>query len=738
MKKHIYIALLAMLPAWLLSSCEQSSTVAEENCATECESFEKAVPVWAEGRAAETNLYLSFRQVFDGSKAKKAAIRLAASTNFRLKMNGEFVGHGPSVCAHGFYRIDEYDLTPWMKEGQNVLSVEVAGYNVDSYYLLKQPSFLQAELLVDGKVVASTGDDSFQAYELKFRRSESGKLSFQRATAEDWNLTPDYLEWTTNPDWTGNAVKLEKQEAKNLLRRGCPYPDYSVHAACEINPTLFKFQTNSSGFLGFTIHVTEQTHLRVNFDEILNPEGHVNSGRLGFDARVIYDLAPGDYTLESFEPYTMQYVEFLVESGQATVGYVYMRDYCGSAVTRAKFQSDNEVLNRLFEAARETHRQNAVDVFMDCPSRERAGWLCDSYFSSRVAFDMAGHTQIEHNFLENFLLPDSFPEVDPGMLPMCYPSDHYNHNHIPNWAMWFVMELEEYLHRSGDRALIDQARKRVYELVDYFKPFLNEDGLLEHLTRWVFIEWSDAANFTQDVNYPSNMLYASMLEVIGKLYDDAELLAQAEQVRETVRKQSYDGRFFCDNAVRQEDGTLKRTDNHTEACQYYAFYLKTATPDLYPELWKRLCEEFGPIRHTDNRYPDVPFANAFIGNYLRLEALSQQGLSKQLLSECIAEYTKMANLTGTLWENMGTYASCNHGFAAHIEHVLLRDILGVYDVSPTEKTVTLRFIDAGLKHCKGVIPVGNEDITVEWFCTDGKFEYNVDLPRGWKCVFSEK
>ena len=38
----------------------------------------------------------------------------------------------------------------------------------------------------------------------------------------------------------------------------------------------------------------------------------------------------------------------------------------------------------------------------------------------------------------------------------------------------------------------------------------------------------------------------------------AELLAQAEQVRETVRKQSYDGRFFCDNAVRQEDGTLKR------------------------------------------------------------------------------------------------------------------------------------------------------------------------------------
>ena len=26
----------------------------------------------------------------------------------------------------------------------------------------------------------------------------------------------------------------------------------------------------------------------------------------------------------------------------------------------------------------------------------------------------------------------------------------------------------------------------------------------------------------------------------------------------------------------------------------------------------------------------------------------------------------MADLTGTLWENDGAYASCNHGFASHV------------------------------------------------------------------------
>ena len=110
--------------------------------------------------------------------------------------------------------------------------------------------------------------------------------------------------------------------------------------------------------------------------------------------------------------------------------------------------------------------------------------------------------------------------------------------------MWFVVELEEYLHRSGDRAMIDAAKPRVYALIDYFKPFLNEDGLLEKLTRWVFVEWSHANNLVQDVSYPSNMLYAHMLDVAGRLYNDAALNKQAEQVRETIRQQSFDGEFF--------------------------------------------------------------------------------------------------------------------------------------------------------------------------------------------------
>ena len=39
----------------------------------------------------------------------------------------------------------------------------------------------------------------------------------------------------------------------------------------------------------------------------------------------------------------------------------------------------------------------------------------------------------------------------------------------------------------------------------------NEDGLLENIPGWVFVEWSKANELTDGVNYPSNMLYSATL-----------------------------------------------------------------------------------------------------------------------------------------------------------------------------------------------------------------------------------
>jgi len=338
---------------------------------------------------------------------------------------------------------------------------------------------------------------------------------------------------------------------------------------------------------------------------------------------------------------------------------------------------------------------------------------------------------IERDFLENFLLPDCFSNIPDGMIPMCYPADHPNGVFIPNWALWFVLELEEYVGRSGDRDLAEALRPRVLKLLEYLRRFENSDGLLERLKGWVFIEWSKANEFVQDVNYPTNMLYAAALEAAGRMYGLPELTRRADMLRQVIRQQSFDGTFFVDNAMR-EGGSLRPTGNRTEICQYYAFFFGICSPETHPDLWQRLLDEFGPRRQATGAYPEVHPANAFMGNYLRMELLSRYGHCRQLLEESVDYLLYMAERTGTLCENIGPTASCNHGFASHVVHVLYRDILGLYRVDKPNCVVHVRLADLPLHWCSGRMPLGKDAVSLQWRRSGGGTQFRIQVPAGYE------
>jgi len=316
-------------------------------------------------------------------------------------------------------------------------------------------------------------------------------------------------------------------------------------------------------------------------------------------------------------------------------------------------------------------------VVMDCPTRERAGWLCDSYFTAQSAWYFTGDTIIEKVFLENFLLADEFPGIPEGMLPMCYPAEHADGNFIPQWAMWYVIQLEKYFERdpSADRY---QFRRICYGLVHYFERFKNSDGLLEKLDKWNFVEWSMANEWVQDVNYPTNMIYSKMLKLIGTWFDDTELLEESEKLKQKITEQSFDGTFFVDNAIRQEDGSLKVTENRSEVCQYYAFFFNLANDDeRFIESKNIILNVFGPHRKAKGLMPEIANANAFIGNYLRMEILLRWGKNRQVIEEIKDYFYVMAQTTGTLWEFDSIQGSLNHGFASFAGVAIFKALMGL-------------------------------------------------------------
>ena len=233
-----------------------------------------------------------------------------------------------------------------------------------------------------------------------------------------------------------------------------------------------------------------------------------------------------------------------------------------------------ETLDSICRGAVRTFAHNSVDLYMDCPSRERAGWLCDSYFTAKTEYALTGETKVEDAFLENYRLYESNGEYPKGMLPMCYPSDKKPKEElfIPQWTMWYILEAEEYIHKRGHGNMAEDFRESIYGLLDFFRRYENEDGLLERLPGWNFVEWSDANQWTWDVNYPTNFLYAQVLECIGKLYGDEECRRRSEEVRRTAVEQSFNGRYFLDHAVRDERGKLRlecTAPRHASTMRYY-------------------------------------------------------------------------------------------------------------------------------------------------------------------------
>lgn len=706
--------------------------------------FQKAEPVWAVGRSREKNCELSFLFTLDGTASTLLAV--AASSVYRCWINGRFVAAGPARTAHRHFRVDELELTPYLVDGKNVVVIEVVGYNINSYDTLDQPAFLAAEFYREGNVVSYTGDDSMRVYERSQRVSKVQRYSYQRAFSEAYRFcakdaafyktghcdnvpvqmehqypgifidrevrkpqyeclrpekileygdadfsykctspvrdrsyldigealhgfVPDELEWRLSDDGQNISFRSRK------IPDGITLPVEMQHAYA-----MMAFPYNATGFLRFSISCETECTVTVLFDEILIG-GRLDFLRLTSCNCFRYELDAGEHRVMTFVPYTMKYVKIIV-NGKAVLQNVDVLEYKHPPVKYRVNVPVDSALEAINNAATETFRANAVDIFTDCPSRERAGWLCDSFFMARVERILTGESILEHAFLENFLITEGFRNIPEGMLPMCYPADHYNKEFIPNWAMWFVLELEEYVQRSQDVLLAERARPRVYALLKYFEEFENEHGLLERLENWVFVEWSRAndPDVVQDVNFPTNMLYARMLQAVANLYGDTYQEEKCERIRKVIRSRSLKGLFFTDNERRTAEG-LVNPMICTEVCQYYAFFTGTASCETDRALWDTLVKDFGPERKQTRLYENVAFANAFIGNYLRLELLYRAGMYDEVVNNIKGYFSEMASKTGTLWEHDAPSASCNHGFASHVVYWLA----GIYGVSENEE-----------------------------------------------------
>ena len=472
---------------------------------------------------------------------------------------------------------------------------------------------------------------------------------------------------------------------------------------------------SKTGFPVLRLRVYDHSVIDIVFDEADTSD---EPGPIGIDFKrngthniLHYDLTPGTYELTGFIPVSGKYFRLLVEEGwvEPLPNAFEVISLENPDATRLAARIEDSELSLVFEAARESFRQCAVDVLMDCPSRERAGWLCDTYFTARAEALLTGENAVEKAFLDDYAHYVNRGDQPPKMIPMCHPSDYGDQGYIPNWPMFYVLELLEAKKRNQRTLDLEGAYKKIAPFLEWCESFRDEEGFLENVDGVVFVEWSHANDLesTRGVNFPTNMLYERMLEALSELYPErlGYLKERARGLRKAIMALGYDGKWWNDNAMRNKEGKLVLTGRVSEVTQYYAFHFGFASKEKDPELYERVFSLLGPKRSPKVSEDEVFPANMFIGYYLRLSSLLKEGEFEKVLDEARIYFGKMALRTGTLWEYDSYFASLTHGFASFAANIIVECLSGVYLIDEVKKVVHRRKGKRVAIKCRFDIPV---------------------------------
>ena len=681
--------------------------------------FYTAKPIYPAGHSKDMHSFCCFRAT--AASLKGTELHIAAATFYQLYVNGKFIARGPARTAKGYAREDVISLDG-IGEEKNEILIAVAGYYIFGGATVRQEAFLLAELRAGDDVLLATGCD-FQAYMPKCKCLKVERYSSQRHFNEVWDFRHGhFLEDISNP-----VVCEVLNNEFTILDRLAPYPyyeDITVTGICsrgtlafdetlpyhtefysdpsapsrfareeimhfpyewvqrhvqsktggaeelpltigELEYAILDFGRIETGFILLSALANEEADVIVAFSE------YSATDRFEFTNihahNVLEYLLPTGKPMElvSFEPYVMKTAIIAVKRGSITLSRFGIKNFAHD-IRGVKYPDfKDETLNAVYRGAVRTFAHNALDIYMDCPSRERAGWLCDSYFTGQTEYVLFGETKVEDAFLQNYRLYKNRGEYPQGALPMRYPSEHHTSRFIPQWTMWYILEVEQYINQRGHRAEAELFRPSIEGLLTLYAKYENADGLLERLPSFNFVEWSRANDWTMDVNYPTNFLYAAVLEAVYRLYGDDTMHQRSRAVIAETTKQSFNGKVFLDHAVRDEKtGELVACPGDcSEAGQYYAILFGDVDleNEQYAYLKDLVYNVFGADR-TD--HPEIHPINAFIGAYLRLEVLLKLKQYPLVLRDVAAFFGCMEATTGTLWEYRQEKGSKDHGFAS--------------------------------------------------------------------------
>ena len=685
--------------------------------------------LWAKADTLSRRSIILRRSFKPWKAIRKAELRICGLGFYELTINNQKVGDSEFAPLWSdydksiFYQL--YDVTDYLQQDYNEIRVLLGNgfYNEQGgrYHKLRisfGPPTLRFFLYViyeDGMRERLLSDENWEW-------SPSPIVFNSIYGGEDYDARIEPVEW--------KPVVIQKAP-KGLLRKQIAEPvklieRYPVKKTLRKDSILvYDMGQNLAGYPEITVKGKRGQYLKITPAETLTPEKFCNQKQTGRPHYYTYVLkGEGKETWHPrFSYYSFRYLQ--IEGDIEVLKDVQSCFIYNAAQRIGTFECSNPLINDTHRLIDRAIRSNWQAVWTDCPAREKLGWLEQDWLNGEaLVYNYDARSMIEQtmqNIVDAQHEDGSMPEIAPEYT-IFTGSWAKPFQESPEWGGAIIALPMLYWLHYGDISL---AREYYEPMKRYINYLASQDSA--YILKMGLGDWYDygpgRAGFSQNTpmplvataHYYQWMCYMYVLAKQLGHKDEANSFNQrAENIRQAFNREFYD-------AKRKIYGT------GSQCSLALPLYLKLVPEKDFDAVLQNLVKDIH--QHGDR------LTTGDVGNRYLFYTLAQNG-HRELLYKMLNHYDvpgygyqiKKGQTTLTEQWNPDHGASMNHFMMAHIENLLIPDLLGIQRHGDLIEIAPHPVGD--LTWCKGSTMSANGMVSVSWRIKKDKFLMDIEIPEG--------
>lgn len=468
------------------------------------------------------NHHMLVRKTFTlAEKPEKVLLDISADDYYKLYLNGHFAAQGPAPGYPFHYYFNRLNVTRYLHPGTNVIAVHI-------YY-----QGLVNRVWCSGDYRQGIIAEMYNSSSCIVKTNHTWKYSHARefATGQPFGYDTQYPEIIDNrlkavgwkeesfndQDWF-SCMENEKDDHVLFLQ---PTPTLMVY---DTRPKTIESNQEGHYLLDFGREITGHIEMKADgnsgqrveilYGEELNEDGTVRCDmRCNCLYRDIWTLAEGENLFEPYDYKAFRYIEVkapphtvLPDSIKAVTRHYPMRN------ETCRFSSSNALLNQIWDICKNGVRLGCQEVFTDCPSREKGQYLGDATVTALSHLYLTGELKLYKKHLEDFACS---ARICPGLMAVAPCSLKQE---IADYSLLWPYQLLNYYRHSADKRFLKKMLPTAEGILQYFKSFAREDGLLENVTgKWNLVDWPESMRDGYDFDL-STVVGEGCHNVINALY----------------------------------------------------------------------------------------------------------------------------------------------------------------------------------------------------------------------------